>query len=225
MTALRRIVEVACFTTSPLLLEGESGTGKELVARLFHHLDPREGKRDLIVVDCTTIVPTLSGSEFFGHERGAFTGAMSAREGAFAAADRGTLFLDEIGELPLTMQAELLRVIQEGTYKWVGADHWRKTSFRLVCATNRDLEAELAGSGWTCCTGWPPMSSGYHRYASTPATCSRCSRTSSLRRSVPSSSCIPPWWSCSSSVTIPATCETCASWRCGSRCGTSVLDR
>ncbi|MGH3935530.1 MAG: sigma 54-interacting transcriptional regulator [Pseudonocardiaceae bacterium] len=144
LAALRRVVEVACFTTSSLLLEGESGTGKELVARLFHHLDPRKVKRDLIVVDCTTIVPTLSGSEFFGHERGAFTGAMSAREGAFAAADRGTLFLDEIGELPLTMQAELLRVIQEGTYKRVGADQWRKTSFRLVCATNRNLAAELA---------------------------------------------------------------------------------
>ena len=144
LTALRRVVEISSFTTSSLLLTGESGTGKELVARLFHHLDPREGKRDLIVVDCTTIVPTLSGSEFFGHERGAFTGAMSAREGAFAAADRGTLFLDEVGELPLTMQAELLRVIQEGTYKRVGADKWRTTRFRLVCATNRDLTAELA---------------------------------------------------------------------------------
>ena len=143
-TALRRVVEISTFTSSSLLLVGESGTGKELVARLFHHLDQREGKRDLIVVDCTTIVPTLSGSEFFGHERGAFTGAMTAREGAFAAADRGTLFLDEVGELPLAMQAELLRVIQEGTYKRVGADRWRTTRFRLVCATNRDLTAELA---------------------------------------------------------------------------------
>jgi transcriptional regulator with GAF, ATPase, and Fis domain len=143
LAALRRVVEISSFTTSSLLLAGESGTGKELVARLFHHLDPQDGKRDLIVVDCTTIVPALSGSEFFGHERGAFTGAMSAREGAFAAADRGTLFLDEIGELPLTLQAELLRVIQEGTYKRVGADRWRATRFRLVCATNRDLAAEL----------------------------------------------------------------------------------
>ena len=143
LAALRRVVEISSFTTSSLLLAGESGTGKELVARLFHHLDPREGKRDLIVVDCTTIVPALSGSEFFGHERGAFTGAMSAREGAFAAADQGTLFLDEVGELPLTLQAELLRVIQEGTYKRVGADRWRATRFRLVCATNRDLAAEL----------------------------------------------------------------------------------
>jgi transcriptional regulator with GAF, ATPase, and Fis domain len=144
LAVLRRVVEISSFTTSSLLLEGETGTGKELLARLFHHLDAREGKRDLIVVDCTTIVPTLSGSELFGHERGAFTGALAAREGAFAAADRGTLFLDEVGELPLTLQAELLRVIQEGTYKRVGADRWRTTQFRLVCATNRDLSAELA---------------------------------------------------------------------------------
>ena len=143
LAALRRVVEIASFTTSALLLAGESGTGKELVARLFHHLDARAGKRELIVVDCTTIVPALSGSEFFGHERGAFTGAMSSRDGAFAAADRGTLFLDEVGELPLTLQAELLRVVQEGTYKRVGADRWHATRFRLVCATNRDLAAEL----------------------------------------------------------------------------------
>lgn len=128
------------------MVTGETGTGKELVARLFHHLDRRPDKRDLIVVDCTTIVPTLSGSEFFGHERGAFTGAMSARDGAFAAADRGTLFLDEVGELPLPLQAELLRVVQEGTFKRVGGDTWRTTGFRLVCATNRQLRSEvLAG--------------------------------------------------------------------------------
>ncbi|MGH3802965.1 MAG: sigma 54-interacting transcriptional regulator, partial [Pseudonocardiaceae bacterium] len=144
--ALRQVVEVARFTRTALLVTGESGTGKELVARLFHHLDRRPDKRDLIVVDCTTVVPTLSGSEFFGHERGAFTGAMAARDGAFAAADKGTLFLDEVGELPLPLQAELLRVVQEGTYKRVGGDTWQSTSFRLVCATNRNLGAEvLAG--------------------------------------------------------------------------------
>jgi transcriptional regulator with GAF, ATPase, and Fis domain len=85
------------------------------------------------------VVPTLSGSEFFGHERGAFTGAVSARDGAFARAHGGTLFLDEIGDLPLPLQAELLRVIQEGMYKRVGSDTWRDTKFRLVCATNRSL--------------------------------------------------------------------------------------
>ncbi len=140
--ALRQIVEVARFTDASVLITGESGTGKELVARLIHTLDPRPGKRSLVVSDCTTIVPELSGSEFFGHERGAFTGAVTARDGAFTLADGGTLFLDEVGELPLNLQAELLRVVQERTYKRVGSNTWQKTDFRLVCATNRDLIKE-----------------------------------------------------------------------------------
>ena len=141
---LRRVVDVARFSTLPVLIRGESGTGKELVARLIHTLDAREGKKDLIVLDCTTIVPELSGSEFFGHERGAYTGAAGARDGAFALADGGTLFLDEVGELPLRLQAELLRVVQEGTYKRVGGNTWQKTRFRLVSATHRDLEGEMS---------------------------------------------------------------------------------
>jgi transcriptional regulator with GAF, ATPase, and Fis domain len=143
--ALRRVVEVAHYTASPVLITGESGTGKELTARLIHDLDPRPDKGELVVVDCTTVVPTLSGSEFFGHERGAFTGAVATRQGAFARANRGTLFLDEVGELPPPLQAELLRVVQEGTYKRVGSDVWQHTSFRLVCATNRNLGEEQAG--------------------------------------------------------------------------------
>jgi transcriptional regulator with GAF, ATPase, and Fis domain len=111
---------------------------------MIHSLDPRPRKGELVVLDCTTIVPTLSGSEFFGHERGAFTGATAAREGAFGLANGGTLFLDEVGELPLPLQSELLRVVQEGVYKRVGANNWRTTSFRLICATNRDLFAEAA---------------------------------------------------------------------------------
>jgi transcriptional regulator with GAF, ATPase, and Fis domain len=141
---LRQIIEVARFTDCSILLTGESGTGKELTARLVHALDSRREKGRLVVTDCTTVVPTLSGSEFFGHERGAFTGAVSSRDGAFALADGGTLFLDEVGELPGQLQAELLRVIQEGTYKRVGSDTWRTTSFRLVCATNRHLDEEQA---------------------------------------------------------------------------------
>ena len=141
---LRRVVEIARFTDSPALITGESGTGKELVARLIHELDARPRKRNLVVLDCTTVVPTLSGSEFFGHERGAFTGADSARDGAFALADGGTLFLDEVGELPPGLQAELLRVVQEGTYKRVGSNVWHETNFRLVCATNRNLLEETA---------------------------------------------------------------------------------
>ena len=165
-TIMRRAVEVARFTAASMLITGETGTGKELLARLVHTLDPRPDKQDLVVLDCTTVVPTLSGSEFFGHERGAFTGAVASRDGAFATADRGTLFLDEVGELSIGLQSELLRVTQEGTYKRVGSDTWRKTNFRLICATNRDLlEAQDAGgfrsdlyyriAAWSC--RMPPL--------------------------------------------------------------------
>jgi transcriptional regulator with GAF, ATPase, and Fis domain len=141
---LRDAVEVARFTDASVLITGESGTGKERVAQLIHELDRRPNKKRLVVLDCSTVVSSLSGSEFFGHERGAFTGASAAREGAFELADGGTLFLDEVGELPVTLQAELLRVIQEGTFKRVGSNTWRKSAFRLVCATNRDLAVEKA---------------------------------------------------------------------------------
>ncbi|HXH96817.1 MAG TPA: sigma 54-interacting transcriptional regulator [Gaiellaceae bacterium] len=141
---LRDVVEVARFTSSSILVTGESGTGKELVARLVHELDGRSHKEELVLVDCTTIVPSLSGSEFFGHEKGAFTGAVAARDGAFALAHEGTLFLDEVGELPLTLQPELLRVVQEGAYKRVGSNVWHRTLFRLVCATNRELLDEVS---------------------------------------------------------------------------------
>lgn len=140
---LQQVIEIACFSQSSVVLLGESGTGKELIARLLHDLDRRPDKGDLVLLDCSTIVPELSGSEFFGHEKGAFTNAFSMREGAFGLADGGTLFLDEIGELPLQLQAGLLRVIQEGTYKRVGSNQWRKTNFRLVCATNRNLKKEV----------------------------------------------------------------------------------
>jgi transcriptional regulator with GAF, ATPase, and Fis domain len=136
---LHAVIEAARFTDANVLLTGESGTGKELVAHLIHDLDARPAKGRLVVLDCTTVVPELSGSEFFGHEKGAFTGAVAQREGAFALADGGTLFLDEVGDLPLRLQAQLLRVIQERTYKRVGGNTWQRTSFRLICATHRDL--------------------------------------------------------------------------------------
>ncbi|HXH01997.1 MAG TPA: sigma 54-interacting transcriptional regulator [Candidatus Competibacteraceae bacterium] len=142
-SVLRQVIEVARFTDASVLIMGESGTGKELVARLIHTLDSRREKRDLVVLDCTTIVPELSGSEFFGHERGAFTGAMTPRDGAFALADDGTLFLDEVGELLPGLQAQLLRVIQERHYRRVGGNTWHHTDFRLICATNRDLMQEV----------------------------------------------------------------------------------
>lgn len=143
LAALRQIVELAHFTESSALILGATGTGKELVARLIHALDARRKKRELVVLDCTTIVPELSGSEFFGHKRGAFTNAIADRDGAFAQASGGTLFLDEVGELPVRLQPELLRVVQEGTYKRVGGNSWHKTKFRLICATHRDLLREV----------------------------------------------------------------------------------
>jgi transcriptional regulator with GAF, ATPase, and Fis domain len=159
---LRNIIEVAVYSDASVLIQGERGTGKELVARLIHELQESKVKGEMILLDCTTIRTELSGSEFFGHEKGSYTGADHAREGAFAMAANGTLFLDEVGEMPLVMQAELLRIIQEKTYKKLGSNIWRQASFRLVCATNRDLERECdAGnfrkdlndriSLWKCC--------------------------------------------------------------------------
>jgi len=157
---LRQVVDMA-MSSCQVLITGESGTGKELVAKEIHRLDARPAKRDCVVVDCTNLIPGLSGSELFGHEKGAFTNAISTRDGAVALAHDGTLFLDELGELPLALQAELLRTLQEGTYKRVGSNTWRHARFRLVSATNRDLLAEVQRgtfrqdlyyrvSGWTC---------------------------------------------------------------------------
>jgi transcriptional regulator with GAF, ATPase, and Fis domain len=161
--ALRTVVEAACFTDAPILLTGQSGTGKELVARLVHEVRrvERGVAGDLVLLDCSTIVPDLAGSEFFGHERGAYTGAVGPRDGAFARADGGTLFLDEVGELPLQLQPELLRAVQEGMFKRVGGNTWRRARFGLVCATHRELPAEVAAgrfredlffrvSAWSC---------------------------------------------------------------------------
>jgi transcriptional regulator with GAF, ATPase, and Fis domain len=145
---LRQVVEVAHFTDASVLILGESGTGKELIARLIHTLDARHQKRDLVVLDCTTVAPELAGSEFFGHERGAFTGAAAPRDGAFALADGGTLFLDEIGDLPVPLQAQLLRAVQERTFKRVGGNVWHSTRFRLLCATQRPLPDEVAAGAF-----------------------------------------------------------------------------
>jgi transcriptional regulator with GAF, ATPase, and Fis domain len=142
---IRKVANVGRFTDAPVLLIGESGTGKELLARLISLADARvadqlDSPPEFVIFDCSTIAPELSGSELFGHERGAFTGAVSSRDGAFALANGRTLFLDEIGELPLAMQAQLLRAIQEKKYKRVGGNVWQTSDFRLVCATNRDLK-------------------------------------------------------------------------------------
>ncbi|GAA5524738.1 transcriptional regulatory protein ZraR [Microbulbifer aestuariivivens] len=125
-------------TDATVLVHGETGTGKELVARAIHEQSRRNGK-PLISVNCAAIPETLIEAELFGHEKGAFTGAQTAREGLVAAADGGTLFLDEIGELPLEAQARLLRVLQEGEVRPIGAVESRKVDVRLVAATHRNL--------------------------------------------------------------------------------------
>ena len=140
MEKLYRILSKVAYSTHPVLILGESGTGKELVARSIHFNGPNAGK-PFVTVDCGSLVSTLIESELFGHMKGAFTGADRTKEGLLASAEGGTVFLDEIGELPLDVQAKLLRALQEKEVRPVGANTTKPISARVLAATNRDLAA------------------------------------------------------------------------------------
>jgi two-component system response regulator HydG len=143
MKDLLDMVAMVAPTEATALITGESGTGKELIAKAIHYNSPRKD-RPFVVVNCAALTETLLESELFGHEKGAFTGADRRRDGRFMQANRGTFFLDEIGEMSLTMQAKLLRVIQEREIQRVGSDATLKVDVRILAATNRDLMEEVA---------------------------------------------------------------------------------
>lgn len=143
-SSIREIIEkikVVAQTDANVMIYGDSGTGKELIARAIHQSSHRK-QQPLIRVNCAAIPAELFESEFFGHVKGAFTGAVRDRAGRFELADQGTLFLDEIGELPLELQSKLLRVLQEGTFERVGEERTRKVNVRIIAATNRNLKEE-----------------------------------------------------------------------------------
>jgi PAS domain S-box-containing protein len=142
LAVLRRVQQVAA-TDATVLILGESGTGKELIARAVHDSSPRK-PHPLVKVNCAALPATLIESELFGHEKGAFTGALSRRIGRFELAHEGTLFLDEIGDLPLELQAKLLRVLQEGELERLGDPKTIRVDVRVIAATNHDLEAAVA---------------------------------------------------------------------------------
>ena len=145
MQAVFAAIKQVARTDTTVLITGETGTGKELVARSVHRASNRKDK-PVVLVNCAAIPANLIESEFFGHERGAFTGAVNRREGRFSLANGGTIFLDEIGELPLELQAKLLRVLQEGEFEPLGSAKTVKVDVRVVAATNRDLGA-MVGEG------------------------------------------------------------------------------
>lgn len=126
-----------------VLLTGESGVGKEVAAQLIHSLDPRVGKGEFVAVNCAAIPETMLEAEFFGYEKGAFSGAVRSHKGYLERANKGTLFLDEVGELPASMQAKLLRALQEKCFFRLGAERTTQSDFRILAATNRDLYADM----------------------------------------------------------------------------------
>ncbi len=144
MLQVYELIEKVSPTHASVLITGESGTGKELVAKAIHINSPRES-HPFIAVNCAALSDNLLESELFGHEKGAFTGAVSMRKGRFELADQGTIFLDEVGEIPLPLQSKLLRILQEKTFERVGGGKTLEVDVRIISATNKDLREEVAG--------------------------------------------------------------------------------
>ena len=143
MQKIFALIDQVAQTDSTVLIQGESGTGKELVARAVHNKSARR-ENPFIKINCGALNDNLLESELFGHEKGAFTGAIKQKKGRFELADKGTLFLDEIGDVSTSMQAKLLRVIQEGEFERVGGEHTIKTNVRIIAATNKNLHKLIA---------------------------------------------------------------------------------
>ncbi len=143
MKEVYRLIEKTAVTDKPVLIQGESGTGKELVARAIHGAS-RLADKPLVVINCAALPEPLLESELFGHEKGAFTGAVATKPGMFEVADGGTLFIDELGELAGALQAKLLRVLEDGSLRRVGSVKERRVNVRLIAATNRDLTQDVA---------------------------------------------------------------------------------
>ena len=175
MLAVYKTVAHVAPTTATVLIVGESGTGKELVARAIHAKSPRASK-PFVAINCGALPESILESELFGHERGSFTGASAPKRGLFEEAQGGTLFLDEIGEISPKMQVQLLRVLQEGEIRRVGAAETIKVDVRVVAATNRDLQGRgrrRADSARTCSSA----------SRSSPCTCRRCASAAATSRS------------------------------------------
>jgi two-component system response regulator HydG len=147
MQRVYKVIQKVCLHEYPVLILGESGTGKELVAKSVHFSGPRKD-RPFVPVDCSSLVPTLIESELFGYVKGAFTGALHGKQGLLEAANGGTLFLDEIGDMPVDLQAKLLRALQEREIKPVGSNERIGIRARVIAATNRDLESAIRTGGF-----------------------------------------------------------------------------
>ena len=186
-------VERVAPTDSTVLVLGETGTGKELIARAIHHISPRCG-RPFIKLNCAAIPFDLLESELFGHERGAFTGAVAQKIGRFEMADTGTLFLDEIGDIPLALQPKLLRVLQEQEFERLGSGRTHRINVRLVAATHRDLAEMVKRNEF--------RSDLYYRLNVFPVCCHHCGSAGRISHNWSRilSGCLPGAWASTSII-------------------------